>query len=354
MATPTRIAQFSRFAILTNRTDGFALPMAQGLARMLGKIGVEGWLFYDGLDMLYLHGGYAGTLRATFRNLWKLARFRTQLRQCQAIVVVSHLPEAFIRPFQVERLRQWMPRKPIILYDLIYLLSGGKNWNEWLKSGKPDHPQPILRQGGHWGIERYDWYWVISVVSNEPLPAGNHRLTQIGIDLDDGSLYPEQNGTFVALLDFESPVYLRHRAIQIQALEETQTPYRVLHGHYPIAEIRQIYRRTSLYFLASHESFGLPICEVQASGGYVATPYPDWPSAHGLGGTEGNHALSDNFVVYGDDRERLKSLLRQLKQQHAPEQVVQTFRKNHPHFWHGDVPALEKSVAALQNGLTKL
>ena len=130
----------------------------------------------------------------------------------------------------------------------------------------------------------------------------------IGLDLDDGSLRPTPKDDFLALIDFERPSEMKERATQIAALEETKTPYVVLNGRYSISEIRKIYRQCSLYFVAFRESFGLPICELQACGAYVFTPYADWCPSHWIKpdlSAPGPGLLSPNFVVYDGDKDRL-------------------------------------------------
>lgn len=274
-------------------------------------------------------------------------RFYQALRGCDVIVVVNHLPEAFLPSLNIERLRAWFPQKPIVLYDLIYLPTSGNIWNIWLQDGKSDHLHPEIQRGGNYGLDRYDWYLCVSVSSDWPMPYEPQPYSLIGIDLDDGTLYPDQGESFTALLDFEMPAYMKERAVQIQALEETQTPYSVLHGRYDIPAIRSIYRKTSLYFLASHESFGLPICELQACGSPILLPYANWAPAHWLKndlGQAGPGRLSPNFAVYDNDKDTLVAIIQRLKTEHKSQCIVQTFREYHPQLWRGDRQALRTFV----------
>ena len=153
-------------------------------------------------------------------------------------------------------------------------------------------------------------------------------------------MFPEKRkkGEFIALLDFERPFYMKERLIQLQALEETNTKYIVLNGHYSIQEIRQIYRKCSIYFLASHESFGLPICELQACGSYIFTPYLYWPIAHLI--KENQHIsetgkLSPNFIVYDNDKTKLTEEMIKIKNFYDPQRVVDTFKSYDPHYFTG-------------------
>lgn len=127
---------------------------------------------------------------------------------------------------RLETLRKAFPRTPIVNYDLFFLATRGP-WARHLREGR----NPYVNIGGNFGLERYDWYLCASVVSEFPLPEGDWPFNLIGVNLDDGTLYPEEKHEFMALVDFERPDHMRERAIQIQALEETQTKYVVLHGH---------------------------------------------------------------------------------------------------------------------------
>jgi hypothetical protein len=73
-------------------------------------------------------------------------------------------------------------------------------------------------------------------------------------------------GEICTLIDFERPQHLPERAIQIQACLDAGIPFKVLHGSQSIQEIRTISGSCSLYLVAHCESFGLPICALQACG----------------------------------------------------------------------------------------
>jgi hypothetical protein len=120
------------------------------------------------------------------------------------------------------------------------------------------------------GLNRYDWYLVVSVLSECPIPQGPQPYSLVGLNLNDGTLNPQPKGEFRALIDFAQPGHENERSIQIAACERTRTPYTVLEGSYSLEEIREIYRQSSIYFVAHRESFGIPICEVQACGSYVS------------------------------------------------------------------------------------
>jgi hypothetical protein len=352
-----------KIGILADQVHGFVRPMAEGLERMLSRIGVHGEMFYDGLEALRrmrprlgLAAGDPARESAKKIVRWGLQdvpsyrRFIRRLSSCDAIIVVDSMPRAFFKDvWRIEELRQVLPKIPIVLYDVYYLPTRGP-WAAWLKRGNPDKGIP---HGGHWGLERFDWYLCASVVSEFPMPSAPQPCTIIGLDLDDGTLQPEPKEEFLALLDFEHPPDMLERAIQIVACEQTKTKYVVLHGRYSISDIRAIYRRTSIYFLAMRESFGLPTCELQACGSYVFTPHATWAPSHWIKEdltVPGPGTLSPNFIVYDNDQETLSRQIETIKATYDAKRVVKTFLDFHPQYYRGDTTELKKFVDMLSTG----
>lgn len=332
-----------RVAILASAEDNHIPPLAHGLQRMMERIGVESKVFQAGLRWLALDNPfyfYPDAGRAS-RQLKTLAKktlvypYLAGLAGYDLIVLVINMPPAYMKHLRVELLRSLFPGKPVVLYDLHYLPTMG----EWARALREGDPRRGLRQGGHYGLERYDWYLMVSATTEYPMARLRQPYSLVGMDLDDGTLYPDQKGEFVALVDFERPDHFGERAIQLQALKETGIKHVVLHGHYSIQEIRSIYRRCSLYFVAHREAFGLPICELQACGSLVFTPYARWCPAHQAKEdpyAPGPGSLSPNFVVYHNDRAELIQKIQAVKRAYDAQAVVDTFRHHQPHFWHGD------------------
>ena len=287
--------------------------MAEGSQRMVVRAGVSADVIYDGLEMLQRLPGPRGTgkpegliqagksaVRYLLHSAPALRRFLRRVRACDVIVVVDTIPRAFLRePLHVEALRREIPDTPIVLYDVFYLGTRGP-WARWIRNG---NPEKWLPPGGY-GLERFDWYLTASVVSEAAL-SREPQPSVIGLTLDDGSLRAEPKEVFTALLDFEHPPRMKERAVQVLACQETNTPFEVLNGSYTIEEIRGVYRRSSVFFLSMRESFGLPICEVQACGAYVFTPYSNWQPSHWIKADPHLRAgaLSRNFVVYNNEKE---------------------------------------------------
>lgn len=350
-----------RLAILTDTEHSFRRVQAEGLYRMVQQAGADATILYDGLRLLspargkVLHSAsLSRRVLYLLRNVFYQLACVPRLHPYDIIVVVSGIPGAFVRSrlANIELvLRKLYPGKVVVNYSHYYLPTRGM-WQERLQQGDPSRGIP---EGGNFGLERYDWYFCASVVSEYPLPRmphTDHPYSLIGINLDDGSLFPQKKERFLALVDFERADHLHERMIQIRALEETNTDYIVLHGSYSIAEIRELYRQCSIYFVASRESFGLPICELQACGSYILTPYINWCPSHWLKDdlyAEGEGTLSPNFVVYDNDLEKLKQAIVRIKSRYDPEEVFNTFLTSHPHYFYGDIRELRTFLERVRN-----
>lgn len=346
-------------AILTNRADSFYKPLAEGLSRMFTQVGVESLVLYDGLASLPRvqvpdqrpASGWKDHLRRVAKGGYSWLSYRRLIRDLRTVdfaVIVGHVPSAYLESFfDDKRLRQDAPHLPIILYDLVYLPTRGI----WAKSILETSSAMGVPKGRHWGLDRYDYYLSVTEVSERAVPPGAEAFSRIGVNLVDPSLVVESKKNLVALIDFERPDHLHERAVQVLACVEAGIPFKVLHGHYPIADIRTIYRSCSLYFVAHRESFGLPICEVQACGALVLTPYAHWCPSHYLARPEGdNGRLPTNFVVYNNERQQLVSELARLKREFNAQKVLASFQREQPHFYYGDVEELARFVNLVKEG----
>jgi hypothetical protein len=327
--------------------------MAEGLGRQLRTAGLTVRIFYDGWDAIKRPPEARGSsLKSVVRRIEgarQAARLRRLVREVsgyQALIVVGHVPSAFMRHFlDDDRLRDALPDVPIVLYDLVYLPTRG-DLEQWLRFG---NPQEGIPDGGHFGLERYDWYLCVSLASETPLNPGSHPYSHIGIHLDDGSLYPEQR-EFRALVDFARNDHAQERTVQITALRKAEVPFETLHGRYSIPQIREIYRASSAYFVAHRESFGLPICEIQACGGMVLTPYSEWAPSHWQKedlSVPGPGRFSENFAVYENDAGRLAELLREIKGSYNSRAVRERFLDEQPEFYYGNPTAVAAFVENL-------
>src|SRR5690349_13899495 len=193
-----------RVDILANDRASFIQPMAEGLARMLISAGVDAQVHLDGLAHLMralsidfsTARSFVGSSTKLLGNRREFDTFVESLRGADAIVVVANVPGSFSRSLypNIEVLRELLPDVPIVNYDLHYL----PTLYSWSKAILRDEETKLTREHlevlrkGKFGLERYDWYLMASVATEIPLPAGRHPVSLIGLNLDDGSLFPEQ------------------------------------------------------------------------------------------------------------------------------------------------------------------
>ena len=292
-------------------------------------------------------------------NRREFSSFVDRLRGTDVIVVVAAPPGAFSPSLfpNIEVLRQLMPDTPIVNYDLHYL----PMLYSWAKLILRDEETKLAPEHlaffkkGKFGLERYDWYLMVSVGSHTVLPPGEHPYSLIGMNLDDGSLYPQQNGEFMALLDFDVTEfhYPEMRKLQLEAVKKSGVKYQKLEGRYPRSEIRAIYRKAGAFLMSRSEAFGLPVSEVQACGSLVFLPDPHWAAAHWLGDNfyiKREPSLTSNFVVYENDVDALAASLQSASENFDPLRARETFIREQPQLYYGDGVELSKFLERVQNG----
>jgi hypothetical protein len=356
-----------KLAILANDKASFVRPLAEGLARMAARCGAEAKIHYDGLAMLSLPlqmtwsspRSAAGTALRLPRNRRRFNEFVERIRDADVIVVVAHVPSSLTRDSlrNVETLREMLPTRPIVNYDLVYLPTVEK-WGAAMLRGEPAGLTEAALEvlgAGSFGMERYDWYLVGSAISEIPLPPGHQPYSPVGIDIDDGSLYPNQRGEFLVLVDFEQrrKNYRAYRELQLRALEKSGIPFRVLDGRLSRDDIRAIYRKTAVFLMAHRESFGLPICELQACGSLIFTPHSDWAGAHWMKHditVSGPGSHSGNIVVYRNSVDALVEELHAARVAFNPAGVVKTFAESHPHLFRGNQEVLADFLEKVSDG----
>ncbi|MEP6507238.1 MAG: hypothetical protein ABJC63_03360 [Gemmatimonadales bacterium] len=356
-----------RIEILANDRASFVKPMAEGLARMLKDCGAQPRVHYDGIaQLMRLQSisyssprSFVGSVSRLSSNRKSFANFIDKLRGADAIVVVANVPLSFSRRMlpNVEELRRRLPDIPIVNYDLHYLPTLD-SWSRVILKEEQTKLTPeavsILR-GGKFGMERYDWYLLASAGTYVPLPPGPHPYSLIGLNIDDGQLFPEQNGEFQVLVDFEQtrgnlPEY---RRIQLEALKISGLKYQILEGSYTREEMLAVFRRSAVLMLAHAESFGLPICEAQACGALIFTPDLHWNTAHWLGKDlyiNREPKCTPNFVVYENDPRSLAEQLKLAAANFNPTLVRETFISTQPELFHGDKAELLNFLENLASG----
>lgn len=356
-----------KIAVLGDSRDSFIKIMALGLIKMLSRIGSEATYFDKGLAAIDFT--YCGLLKNTTKNsLKKLVNFFVSnqhqssdvisssevgifydsLRDYDLIIVVCPIPTAFImnRLTGIDKIREQYSI-PIVLYQNYYLPIRGK-WLDKINSKNDSHlinNQSVLN--------RYDWYLTSTIASEKTLLNASHPLSVIGHDLSSSDLHDKDKGTFKVLLDFTQPGFGTYRRLQIAALQQTNTPYTMLHGHYSISEIRHLYRTHSALFLSFKESFGLPIVENQLCGSKIFTPYKNWCPGHLIthspNGVDEKY-LGSNFVIYDNCIDKLKNAINECKSNDNPNRVIKNFKIEYPLFNGAGVGELENFLNAVKSG----
>ncbi|HYN81501.1 MAG TPA: hypothetical protein VES88_08365 [Gemmatimonadaceae bacterium] len=356
-----------KVAILADDRPSYVRPLAEGLFRMLEACGAEPVMHYDGLAHLGLRRSVDPTsLRSIAGSTLRLIpsrrafdEFVERVGDADLIVVVLHVPASFAKGVfpNIETLRERLPNVPVVNYDMVFLPTLN-SWARFLLRGE----KTAIRGGadrifdrGSYGLERYDWYLMGSVERELRLPPGPLPYSLIGLDLDDGSLYPDQGGEFSVLVDFirHGEQNLAYRKVQLDALRLAGVDYVVLEGRYSMKEIREVYRRSSMYFLAFCESFGLPVCELQACGCRIYMPDTYWASSHWISESvygPRKPEYSSNFVVYENDPELLAERIREEARTFDPARVRATFERVQPQLLHGDRAALSEFLERAEDG----
>jgi len=354
-------------SILANGGHSFNRTIAEGLARMALACGATAEIHLDGLDALAASvsinfetpGSAVGSTLRLVKHRRMFERLVHRVADSTVIVVVAPVPTSFARGTltNIERLRERLPEIPIVNYAHYYLPTVDKWGPAMLRGVKTGLTEDDLRnfRRGSFRMDRYDWYLVASVESEIPLPPGPQPYSRVGVHIDDGTLFPGQNGELRGLIDFAQTRinYPSSRKTQIDALERARIPYRILEGRFTRSEIREIYRHTGVFFLAHRESFGLSICEVQACGSYIVTPKAEWAGAHWIKQdltVPGPGILSPNFLVYDDDPVKLTEQLEMVRSSFDPERNLRTFREFHPHLYRGDTEAMGDFLGKVEDG----
>lgn len=331
-----------KVVIFADKSYNYVKPISVGLHNTLLNIGVESELWDDGvywLAKLNLVKVLFADIYRFFLNIknnnrklylyrfWNLITFynkqrRKQLRECDCIIVVLNCPACFYPGSDRLELLRKEYNKPIINYDFHYLPNQG--WWHYI-SQIPNHK----------GLERFDWYLPIGLITEFPIPHDIPRIYNcIGMDITSSELFPEQT-EFTVLLDFPRKEHTEQRARIKEVLDRMSVKWIELSGRYTTSQIRAIYRKCSLYVVSTRESFGLPIIELQLCGAKILTPYKEWVPAHYLNKSPfvvGSGDLGRNFLVYNNDEGTLCEIINKERDAIDYSQNINNFKKDYPYY----------------------
>lgn len=319
-----------RIAILTRQDYRSPRFLAEGLARMLAKLGFSYDCFPMALGMLDAISERSSSrknrLKATVADLYflfkKLERYD--------LIVVSDAVGVFGRTKSLDPLVAL--NKPILHYE-VFAYQGSEYW---------------IRQFGQLAHNVFDGFLTVSGI-HDSQPLEDRPIFEIGMDLPIPHKFDYQR-PFLALLDFPRKGYELERQIQKEALQFLDIPIIELDSEYTFQEIDAIYSRVGIAFVAFPEAFGLPITQLQYHGAYIATPQLSWVKRHALRPKHhvfdpdlDRNAFTDNFITY-DSKEALIEKLSDLKQNFNPWQARKTLLAHQANLVHGNLEELSEAL----------
>jgi hypothetical protein len=317
-----------RIAILTRPHYRSQRFLAEGLARMLQRLGVEADVYLHGIPWLEALGskgnGVFNNIKATLveHHLARLADYD--------LFILSDTMRAFQDEVNLDPLIRFA--KPIIHYEVFYA-GGSKYWLERLPTGS---------------LDKYDAYLVASSIHGVT-PIGANKVYPIGLDLLPEHPLLVKKGEFTALLDFPREGYEEQQCIQENALRRRGIKSIRLKGEYSYIEIERIYQQTCIAFVSCPEAFGVPIAQLQHYGSYIASPDRMWVMRHALlppGAAyfdESSPKFTDNFCFYRDE-EDLTERLAGLMKDYDPSAVRGRFLKHQPTYSQGNLNVLWEAI----------
>lgn len=342
-----------KVAILSRPGDCFPNIISIGLSGMLTELGVDHKIFYDAIPFLMRILPFSQKPKRWANNFHyrvynKLKYYKEdkkllkELAEYDLIILSECLPNAFWKNYlAIETLRSKLSNKPVIPYLDAYI------------DNAPIHQEMWFDNDDHNGT-RYD-YHLCPTELTELKNKNKTNWAAIGINISPSGLKPVKKDEFIAVIDFLQPGYEAYRDQQIKVLNELGIKTIILQGRYPMQEIRKIYQKASIFFLAFPETYGLPIAECFACGTYVFTPNAAWPMSWRLeeypmpwaAGT-----LPDCFRVYNDEKD-LRNQIILLREGYDPNQtpleVHETFLRYYRKQYYGDINALRNVLNKYAN-----
>ncbi len=318
-------------AILTRPQFRSPHFLAGSLARMLAGLGVSHTVHTDGIGWLEAFARPTGGLRAHLAR--RRARAALTALEGADLFVLCDTLQALRPAVDLAPLRAF--GRPVLLHSVFYV-GGSEHWLDRLPEG---------------ALDKYDAFLTVSGL-HDVAPREPDRYQPIGLALDTARpvCRPRE---FMALLDFPREGYEAARAVQVRALERAGVPSIELEGEYSFDDIRALYDRVGLAFVAFPEAFGVPVVELQFAGALNASPDPLWVKRHALlppGGVFDPAAeFSDNFVFYAGEDDLVRCL-ESRRDAWDPAQVRARLEECQPAFVRGDAARLAAVLERFEQG----
>jgi glycosyltransferase involved in cell wall biosynthesis len=322
--------------------------LATSLKQQLESCGVEANIYYDISIMTRLVKYRESGLSFHFWLWRKISNYFSDkkvikdLQVSDTVVICECTPNGFWRRlYNVEELKKIL-KKPILFYEVYYL-------------GNAPTQIECLKKCGDPLFNRYDWHLAVTDVTEIRTPTGN-GYSCIGLDLSGTDLHPLPKDEFIALVDFKQEGYEQIQADQLTVLAAMNIKTIVLNGRYTTEEIREMYKKASIFFIQFPEAFGLPIAECLACGVQIFTPVSGWPMSWRLDDHPVMHGpgqLADCFTVYESENDLAKKLMT-FKDQYdlftTPRKVFDDFIKNYPALYFGNKIAIKEVLQMIKDG----
>lgn len=331
-----------KIAILTREDYRSPRILAESLKLQLEQAGAEVVILYD-IHFLNRLVSYKKSklsfhfwLQKKITHWFSDQQIIKSLKKMDAVVISECIPNGFWKHlYNVEKLKSIL-QKPVFIYEVYYLRNA---------------PTQIaaLQKNKDALLERYDGHLFVSPVT-EIREKKTSNAFCIGLMAKTWELQPQPKNELIALVDFVQPGYERYREMQINVLIKAGIPFISLERRYTIEEIRDTYRRVSIFFLQFPEAFGLPILECLCSGAQIFTPDSSWPMSWRLD-TEpevhGKGQLPSCFTVYADEVDLLHKLLlikENYNLKETPLTVFNNFIENYPSYYEGNTEELNRAL----------
>lgn len=322
-----------KIAIITRPDQKSPRILAEALKLQLEESGVSAFIFFEAAVVSRLVTKRRSGLNFHFWLRRKILNYphdrkllRT-LRQFDALIISECIPNAFSEQlYNIAALKQ-ATKKPVFLYEVYHIENAPTKLNAFTDKASL--------------LKTYDGYLYVSSVT-ETKVHNPFIGFKTGLQSEKWNLKPTAKAGLLALVDFAQPGFEHFREQQIRMLEKAGIAFHCLEGSYTVNKIRQIYKRSSLFFVQFPEAFGLPILECLNCGVQIFTPNSGWPMSWRLNDTPAVHGpglLPNCFTVYEDDEDLYQKLISFKKNYHfaeTPKKIFDEFKSCYPDFYYGN------------------
>ncbi len=302
--------------------------LAEGLERMLAKLGVHSRVFPQAMTWLNAvrgaHGGQASRVKALIAT----SRLK-QLDSYDVIVVAGTV--GVLKDLDLFKPLRAL-NKPVLHYQ-VFFLGGSPHWMEKIS--------PAV-------LDSFDAFLGVSGI-HDAEPIKREKFFHIGMDVLPQCAF-ESKREFVALLDFARSDYEEERALQQRALKRLNIPALELSGEYDFKGIEAVYNKVAINFVAFPESFGVPVSQLQHYGSLVAAPSRQWVKRHAMLPTntvftdDDSTPFSGNFLFY-ENEEDIVEKMAAVRTIYDAGEVRQEALNSQPYFFKGNLDNLWKAMS---------